>query len=210
MCFAFVGCLLAAIAAPVHAQIYTCTDAKGRRLTADRPIPECMDRQQQELNSSGTVRRTIKPQMTAEERAAEEERERRAAEARQREDEEKRRGRALLTRYPDADSHQRERSAAHRTVDDMIAAGRKREADLETERQKLTSSSAASDPASRARIARQLEEIARQLAVQRRQLADANEEKKRIDARFNEELARLKPLWSQQTAAQPASQPVRR
>lgn len=202
------GCLLACVSlqapaqnAPGGGQIYMCVDAKGRRITSDRPIAECMDRNQHELNASGTVRRVIKPQLTADERAAEEEKNRRAQEARQREDEEKRRGRALLARYPDVDSHQRERGAAHRTVDDQIAAGRKREAELEAERQKLGAGAAATDPAARVRIARQLDEIQRQLAVQRRQIADAQEEKKRIDGRFNEELTRLKPLWGQQAAA---------
>ena len=48
--------------------IYTCVDRQGRRLTADRPIAECLDREQRELNSSGTTRRVIQPTMTASER----------------------------------------------------------------------------------------------------------------------------------------------
>src|SRR5436190_9468818 len=39
--------------------IYTCVDSKGRRLTADRPIAECTDRVQKELNPSGTVKRQV-------------------------------------------------------------------------------------------------------------------------------------------------------
>ena len=66
------------------AGIYTCVDAKGRRLTSDRPIVDCLDREQKELNSSGTVRRTLGPSLTASERAAREERDRKAAEERQR------------------------------------------------------------------------------------------------------------------------------
>ena len=45
--------------------IYTCVDAQGRRLTADRPIRECIDREQNELNASGTVKRKIGPSLTA-------------------------------------------------------------------------------------------------------------------------------------------------
>ena len=44
--------------------IYTCVDSKGRRLTHDRPIPDCIDREQRELNSNGTVKRAIGPTLT--------------------------------------------------------------------------------------------------------------------------------------------------
>ena len=64
------------------AGIYTCIDDKGRRVTADRPIPECAQREQQVLNSDGSVRMVVPPTPTAEERAAREARERAAAEAR--------------------------------------------------------------------------------------------------------------------------------
>jgi hypothetical protein len=203
-----IALLLAGAAGGAGAQqIYTCVDAKGRRITSDRPIGECMDRAQQQLNSSGTVRRVIKPALTAEEQAAEDEKARRAADARQREEEEKRRNRALHVRYPDADSHLRERNATLRTIDDTIAAGRKREGDLEAERQKLAPTGSAADPATRLRIARQLEEIQRQLTVQKRQIADALEEKKKINARFDDELARLKPLWAQQGVPPVARKP---
>src|SRR3989344_1799514 len=50
--------------------IYTCVDRNGRRLTADRPIPECLDREQRELSPSGITRRQIGPSLTDVERAA--------------------------------------------------------------------------------------------------------------------------------------------
>lgn len=43
--------------APAQAQssgIYTCIDAQGKRHTADRPIPECLDREQRLLNRDGS------------------------------------------------------------------------------------------------------------------------------------------------------------
>jgi len=33
--------------------IYACTDAKGRRITADRPIADCVDREQRVLGNTG-------------------------------------------------------------------------------------------------------------------------------------------------------------
>ena len=60
--------------------IYSCVDEKGRKLTSDRPIAECMDRPQKELNPSGTVRRVLAPPPTAKDRAALEEKEKQDAE----------------------------------------------------------------------------------------------------------------------------------
>lgn len=101
---------MAACASAATAQgIYTCVDAKGRRLTADRPITECLNREQKELNASGTVRRRVAPVLTAEEVALAEQRDTLAAQEQARAAEARRRDRALLTRYPDRASHDRER-----------------------------------------------------------------------------------------------------
>ena len=54
---------------PVTGGVYTCTDAKGRKLTADRPIAECTDREQKILNPSGTVKAKVGPSLTAQEKA---------------------------------------------------------------------------------------------------------------------------------------------
>ena len=87
------------------AEIYTCTNAQGRKITADRPIAECTDRAQQEITPAGIVKRVIGPTLTAKERAQQEEKEKLADEARAREAEEKRRDRALLLRYPNRQVH---------------------------------------------------------------------------------------------------------
>ena len=62
------GALAQGSGTPAPAGIYTCIDAHGRRLTSDRPIPACIDREQRELNRDGTVRRIIPPTLTATER----------------------------------------------------------------------------------------------------------------------------------------------
>ena len=57
--------------APAAGQgIYTCVDKHGRRITADRPIQECLDREQRELSPSGITRRQIGPSLSDTERAA--------------------------------------------------------------------------------------------------------------------------------------------
>jgi len=181
--------------------IFTCTDARGRKLTADRPIAECIDREQKEITPSGTVVRKIGPSLTAQERAAEEDRARRALEERHRLAEEKKRDRALLTRYPERDTHDRERAAALATADDVIVTAHRRLADLDGQRKKLQQELefykgdlAKAPPAMR----RQVEEVEQQMQVQQRFIASQEDEKKRIATRYDEELVRLKGLWAQQ------------
>ncbi|MBW8723329.1 MAG: DUF4124 domain-containing protein, partial [Polaromonas sp.] len=117
--------------------IYTCVDGKGRKITADRPIAECMDRTQQELNRTGTVRRQVGPSLTAEERAVQEEKDKAAAEVRAREAEEKRRDRALLLRYPTRAVHDQERVAAIAQIDEVIKASNKRTLELAEQRKSI-------------------------------------------------------------------------
>jgi hypothetical protein len=198
-----VGCLLfgGLLAQATGQSIYTCVDAKGRRLTADRPIAECTDREQTELNPTGTVKRKIGPQLTAQERAAEEEKARVAMEERKRLAEEKKRDRALLTRYPDNATHDKERGAAMALVDEVIAMAHRRTAELAAERQRLDAEleffgrDMSKVPA---KLKRQIEENSASMQAQQRFVAGQEEEKRRVAARFDEELVKLKQLWAQQ------------
>ena len=117
--------------------IYTCVDRQGRRLTADRPIAECLDREQRELGPTGTVRRQIGPSLTEQERAALEVQRRKEAEERTRQQEERRRERVLTARYPDKAAHDVERAAAIQLLDDVTAIAEKRMAELQQQRKAL-------------------------------------------------------------------------
>ncbi|WP_341908693.1 DUF4124 domain-containing protein [Polaromonas sp. YR568] len=179
--------------------IYTCVDAKGRKITADRPIAECMDRTQKELNRTGTIRRELPPVLTAEERAAQEAKDKQAAEARAREAEEKRRERALLQRYPDRASHDRERAAALAHIDEVIKTASSRTPQLASQRKALDGELEfyASDPSKvPASLKRRIEEHESGVAAQKKFIQDQEQEKKRINARFDEELVKLKQLWA--------------
>ena len=110
--------------------IYTCTDSKGRRITSDRPIVDCLDREQQRLGRTGTVREVIPPSYTREEREKVEAKRRAEQEEQARVQEERRRERALLIRYPNQGVHDKERQEALAQIDDVIAAVHKREAAL--------------------------------------------------------------------------------
>jgi len=186
------------------AGIYTCTDSRGRQLTSDRPIAECLDREQKVLNPSGTVRARVAPSLTDKERAEVEAREKQEAEARAVQVEERRRERALLTRYPNRDVHDRERASAFSQVAAVAQAAQKRVDELLVDRRKLdqemefyTRDPSKAPPSLR----RQVEEIDSSVLAQRRFIADQELELQRISARFDEELERLKPLWAAQTGA---------
>ncbi|MBT2323819.1 DUF4124 domain-containing protein [Variovorax paradoxus] len=204
-CIASVALLLAAAGA-VHAQsapagpgIYSCTDARGRTITADRPIADCIDREQRELSPSGTTRRRIEPTYTAREQAEREERERQVQLQAARLLEERRRERALLNRYPNGAAHDRERAEALVQIDAVIQAARKRLGELAEDRKKVDDElefyakdlSKAPDS-----LRRKVEDSARSAAVQNRFIGEQEDEKKRVNARFDEERARLKPLWA--------------
>lgn len=202
--------MLAGAVAGASAQaIYTCVDAKGRRLTSDRPIIDCIDREQSQITPGGQVVRRIGPSLTADERAAEEARARRAQEERNRQLEEKRRDRALLARYPDRASHDKDREQALETVDEVIKSAYTRIGELRAERKRLDAEMEfyRADPKKvPATLRRHIDENEQQLAAQTRFIQNQDDEKRRINARYDEELQHLKPLWQQHAAAlSPAS-----
>jgi len=179
--------------------IFSCVDASGRTITSDRPIPACFDREQVELNSSGTVKRRIEPRYTARERAEIEARAREAEQAALRQREERRRERALLVRYPSAATHDRERAEALKQVDAVIEAARKRLSELGEERRRIDGEMEfyAGDPGKApASLRRQVEDNDQAVKVQKRFIGEQEEEKRRIASRFDEERTRLVQLWS--------------
>jgi len=196
------GALLAGLAVPAGAQgIYTCTDSKGRRITSDRPIAECNDRVQKQLNPSGTVRREIAPSLTAQERAAAEVRAKQAAEERDKEAEERKRTANIAARYPDRASHDKERGAQLKPLDDAIKAANTRIAELHSQRQRLDAEGDfyKRDPTRMpAALKRQVDDNEQQVATQKRVIAGKEDEKKAVNMRFDEELAQLRKAWALQ------------
>jgi hypothetical protein len=183
--------------------IYTCIDDKGRRLTADRPIPQCTDREQRILNSDGSLRAVRPPTLTADERAEQEARERKAAEVRAAQAEAVRRDRNLLLRYPNEAAHERARQAALETVRIAMRVSEQRLHDLAVERKPLLDDAQFY--------------VGKTLPVKLRQALDANDaatdaqrsavanqqaELVRINGIYDAELDRLRRLWA---GAQPGT-----
>ncbi|MNT12737.1 hypothetical protein D3C72_1476780 [compost metagenome] len=186
--------------------IYTCVDARGRTLTADRPIAECSDREQRELSPSGTVRRKLEPTYTAREQQEREDRAREAAIQAARLIDERRRERALLVRYPNATTHDRERVEALSQIDAVIQAAKKRLVELADDRKKIDEElefykqDTSKAPGA---VRRRIEDNTQSVAVQNRFITEQEDEKKRVNARFDEERGRLKTLWSPQNGGNP-------
>jgi hypothetical protein len=214
LCGAFQGSFVLCLAPLTFAQtqtvepgIYTCTDARGRKLTSDRPIPECSDREQKLLNPSGTVKGKLEPTLTALERAEHELKDKAVQEERARVNEEKRRDRALLVRYPNKGVHDKERTEALNQVSVVRQAAVHRVEELLRQRSEVNlemefyKKDLAKAPAS---LRRRAEESAQSIAIQNRFIADQDAELKRVNARFDDELLRLKQLWALLSQAAPS------
>jgi hypothetical protein len=182
---------------PSAAGIYTCIDDKGRRLTADRPIPECTNREQKLLNRDGSVRGVQPPTLTAEERAEKEGRDRAANEARAAQADAVRRDRNLTARYPTEAAHNRGREAALDTVRLAIKSTELRLRDLAAERKPLLAEAefyVGKNLPGKLRAAMDANDAA--IEAQRSAVGNQTAELDRINKLYDAELARLRALWS--------------
>ena len=213
------GALLALTAVPAVAQqpaagssIYTCVDAQGRRLTSDRPMMACSDREQRELSSSGITKRVVGPTLTPQEREAEEARKREIELDRQRGRDAIRRDEALLNRYPNQAAHDAGRKKALEQTQVVVDVAQSRIDDLKQERKGLDEEMEfyKKDPSKApAKVRRNVEANAEAMGVQQRVIGGQQAERDRINAQFDEQLVRLKVLWrGQPGAAGPASAPA--
>ncbi len=185
------------LGANVWADIYTCTDASGRKITSDTPIVECQNREQRVINSAGVVQKIIGSNLSAQEQAK--------VQLKLREDqakqdallEQKRKDRALLARYANANQHDQERARQLGAVDDVIRLIDLRSKEMLDARAKLQQV-IGSDVVveSKKRAAQELDDNQRKIVMQKQSLETQLLEKKRINARFDAELVRLQRLWA--------------
>ena len=177
--------------------IYSCTDDRGRRIKADRPIPECTDREQQILNRDGSVRAVLPPTLTAEERAARDARDRAAAEARAAQADAVRRDRNLMARYPNEAAHNRAREAALDTVRLAIRASEMRLRQLAVEGKPLRDEAEFYEGKSLPGAPKAAID-ANEVATEAQRSASANQaaELDRINGLYDAELDRLRRLWA--------------
>ncbi|MBL8330015.1 MAG: DUF4124 domain-containing protein [Rubrivivax sp.] len=190
--------VLPAIAAAQGAGgIYSCVDERGRRITSDRPIPECNTREQRVLNQDGSLKAVRPPAMSAEERAELEARERKAAEARAAQADAARRDRNLMQRYKTEATHQRAREAALDSVRVAQRITQNRLVDLQRERKPLLDEQEfyKGKPLP-VRLKNQLDANDAALLAQRDAAAGQQTEIERINRIYDIELERLRRLWA--------------
>ena len=203
------GALLLGVASAGHAAIYSCVDANGRRLTSDRPIPECATREQRLLNADGSVRKVMPPSMTADEQAEADARERRAAIERAAQQDAIRRDRNLLTRFPDQAAHQKAREAALDDVAKGVKFSENRLLELQQERKPLlTESEFYVGKQIPLKLRQQLDANDAATAAQRSLVQNQKDEILRIDNLYDLELARLKKLWAGATPGSLGAMPA--
>lgn len=200
--------------------IYTCVDAKGHRITSDRPIPECLDRDQRLLNPDGSLRGVRERYLSPAERAArDEERHRQQLEAAAKMDA-VRRDRNLLARYPNQAAHDKARAAALDDVQHSIEVSKTRLLELERERQPLLSEAEfyAKQKRLPPKLKRALDDNEASTDAQKSLIQNQQVELRRVTALYDTELAKLKRLWAgappgsldptpPASGAAPASQP---
>ena len=194
------GAMPAQAQAPANSGgIYACTDANGRRITADRPIASCVDREQRVLGNTGVEVRRVGPTLTDQERSAQEAKRRQDQAEQQRLREERSRERAILARFPSQGVHDAARAEAIAQVNDVIGVARKRLVDLQERRRKLNTELEfyQNDPKKApANLRRQLDDNTESQAEQQRFIKQQEEEKQRINQRFDAELQQLRKLWA--------------
>lgn len=185
-----------------HAQLYVCTDARGRTITGDRPPPECVDRSVRELRSDGSVRRVIEPPLTPEQKAA------RDAEAkRQREEAEKQRAQmrrdlALLETYASETEIEETRNRALGSRQQLIDRAVQRLAEHQREKKKLDNE--AEFYAKRQmpdKLKRAFDANATLTRSEQKIIDDVRADMDRVNGRFDAELKRWRELVS--AGAQP-------
>lgn len=201
-----VAALAAAAGLDAAAQgIYTCTDSRGRKLTSDRPILECLDREQKVLNKDGSPRGVLPPSLTAEERAELEARERRREQERMALQDAIRRDKLLLSRYPNEKAHHKAREEALEDVRKSIQNSEQRIAELERERKPLLDEAEFyKGKQMPAKLKQSLEFVEVAVEAHRTLIRNQQAELSRINFLYDQELDRLRKLW---TGAKPGSLP---
>ena len=188
---------LLGMAGASSAAIYSCVDANGRRLTSDRPIAECLAREQRLLNADGSIRQIVPPTMTVDEMAEAEAKKRQAEVERAAKQDAMRRDRNLLARFPTEAVHNKAREAALDDVRKGVKFSEDRLADLQRERKPLLDESEFyKSKKLPAKLKQQLDANDAAAAAQRSLVQNQKDEIARINALYDVELDRLKKLWS--------------
>jgi hypothetical protein len=199
------ACSFAALAAE-KTYIFQC-EVGGKKVTSDRPIPECANKDQRQLNTDGSLYRVITPTLTDDERAEKERLEREKDVERVARNDAVRRDRNLMQRFPNETAHKKARDKA---LDDLRVAAKSSEARIALligERKKLDDEK---EFYVNAQVNKPLPTFLKQkldandaaLEAQRSLSQSQQDEYSRINEIYDLELVRLRKLWA---GAEPGS-----
>jgi hypothetical protein len=194
------GCAIVASswAQGARPMIFSCTDASGKRITSDRPVPDCSNRDQRLLNPDGSVKGIVPPTPTADEKAAMEAKEREAAAERVARNDAIRRDRNLIARFPNEAAHNKARAKALDDLRASVRVSKERIALLNIERKPLLDEAQFYPPPkslpSKLKLALDANDAS--LDAQRALIQNQEAESVRINALYDVELARLRKLWA--------------
>jgi len=185
--------------APQIRTIFQC-ELNGKKITSDRLIPECVHKEQKELNPDGSLKRIHPPTLTSTELERQEQQERDAKLELAKKNDWIRRDRNLMQRFPDEAAHRKAREKALDELRISAKSSTARIALLMTERKKLNDE----------REFFENDKVKKSLPTSLKQKIDANDaaleaqkalaqgqeaEAERINALYDAELIRLKKLW---------------
>jgi len=178
-------------------KIFSCIDKSGRRLSSDRPIPECQSQEQKLLNRDGSVRAIARPLASPEELARLEEQKQAALQSQAQQDEAMRKERQLVRRYPNEQAHAQARAKALEPVLRQMGESKTRLQALERERNALVQQiKIERNPSAASGFRQRLETNGAALEAQSAVLRDRETERDRMNLQFDQELAQLKALWA--------------
>lgn len=178
-------------------RIYSCVTPDGRRVTSDRPINDCLSREQRVLRKDGSMHGVLPPAMSPEERAAAEARAREEAVQKSAVQDAARHDRNLLARYRAQDRHDAARQAA---LDDIVKAtegSARRLKDLAKERKGLDDEAEFyKGKLLPPKLKQAIDTNDAAMDAQQLFISQQTDERARVNRRFDLELARLKKLWA--------------
>lgn len=195
---------------PAQPRIYSCEDDQGRVISSDRPIRDCARREMRVLNRDGSLREIVPPPLTREQRKQAEraELERKDAQARTRA--RQARDRSLLITFEDENSLEtmRRRHLAEIDAEIRVATGR-----ILTLDKDLKTAQAEADRQQRERAGRPLPFIFHQritdaanaILAEDALIRDRQNERERINERFDADATRLRELLGQPAPAMAAT-----
>jgi hypothetical protein len=192
---AVVLAIFLALPAAASANVFVCTDASGRTITSDHPPADCRNVQIRELRPDGSVRRVIEPPLTAEQRKARADQERREYQEQERKRAQARRDIALLETYGSDADIETARQQALANKHELIERSKRRLDDYARDRKRLESEAEfyvkRKMPVALERAFENNEVL---VQSERKLIVDMQAEMTRINERFDAEIKRFREL----------------